>query len=248
MVLHADVTNTRSILLTPNGGLVTPAVAVLAGGVTSLAAEVTRATNAEAALAPKAGPTFTGTVTVPTPTVDGAAANKGYVDAQISAAVAAALNITTIETVNDKTITNSTTLSADTELATASLAAGKYAIDWHLAYQLASGGGTTTDVNMSLTTTGSMTGIWASALDSDPAGAAGTAKSTQHALTDTLSAALTDTSTAGTSSTVIRVHLEAVVVVTTAGTVTLNWAENTASTAGLTRLGAYSFVVVRRLR
>lgn len=37
------------------------------------------------AKAPKANPTFTGTVTVPTPTADGAAATKGYVDSKIAA-------------------------------------------------------------------------------------------------------------------------------------------------------------------
>lgn len=35
--------------------------------------------------APKANPTFTGTVTVPTPTADNAAANKSYVDSKIAA-------------------------------------------------------------------------------------------------------------------------------------------------------------------
>lgn len=40
----------------------------------------TTITNALAAKAPLASPTFTGTVTVPTPSVETAAANKSYVD------------------------------------------------------------------------------------------------------------------------------------------------------------------------
>ena len=47
---------------------------------TAVATETTRAEAAEALLAPLASPTFTGTVTVPTPSASSAAATKGYVD------------------------------------------------------------------------------------------------------------------------------------------------------------------------
>jgi hypothetical protein len=51
--------------------------------------------------APLASPTFTGTVTVPTPTVNGAAATKAYVDSGVASATTATLN-----DIGDVTITS----------------------------------------------------------------------------------------------------------------------------------------------
>jgi hypothetical protein len=50
----------------------------------ALTSEISRATTAEGLLAPKANPTFTGHVTVPTPTNTGDAATKNYVDTAVN--------------------------------------------------------------------------------------------------------------------------------------------------------------------
>ncbi len=65
-------------------------------------------------LAPKASPTFTGTVTVPTPTVTGAAATKGYVDTAVSSAGGVP---TTRNIIAGTGLTGGGTLAADRTLA-----------------------------------------------------------------------------------------------------------------------------------
>jgi hypothetical protein len=53
----------------------------LVSGITALAAAIATAINTKA---PKASPTFTGTVTVPTPSATGAAVTKAYADTKLA--------------------------------------------------------------------------------------------------------------------------------------------------------------------
>lgn len=138
-----------------------------------------------------------------------------------------------------KVVNNSTTFSSDTELSFAVTAGDAWQIDAFPLFTLATGGGATTDVKLQWSLPAGSTGWWQSTrIGWDQPGAAGTSTGLLTDINSAVQCALAE----GTQG----ITLRAIMQITTTGTATLQWAQNTAAAVDLTRL-AYSNMMCERL-
>jgi hypothetical protein len=173
--------------------------------------------------APLDSPPFTGTPTAPSPsTVDGIA-TKGYTDSAILTATALTVRASST---TDKTVTNSATLSTDTDLDVAVGANQVWLFLYELEFSQTSGGGATPRMNAKILVPTGSTARWSTAFDWEQAtGTGSTVKGNLSVQTDTLVLAMGD----GVRGVALKVR---VITGSTTGNVSLQWSQNVA-TAGI---------------